>query len=446
MTATGKKLPLHTKVLIGLGLGFLSGFAAQIAVGSKNPQLKWFLATIADPGGKLFLNLIFMVVVPLIFSALVLGINELGEAKKVGRIGFLSLLMTLVLSGTAVIIGLAAVNIVRPGERIPAGQRIVLEQQYGDKKKGDASLAAAKKEVEDPPLLGIVAKNPFKEINRALEGGLLPVMFFALIFGVAVAGIEAERAAPLLAFFDSLFAVCQKIIEFAMRLAPYGVFFLVFQTAATLGIELFLSVGLFVVLVLGCLALHQFGTYSLALKFIAKRDPIEFFRQMKGVMMTAFATSSSNATLPVALRAAEEDVKLPRDISSFVLTVGATANQNGTALFEGMTILFLCQLFGVQLGLDQQATVMGLAIVGGIGTAGIPGGAWPMIATILAMYKVPTESIGIIFGIDRILDMSRTVLNVTGDMTIAACVSKLAGPTPNLMPHNPPHATASDDL
>jgi DAACS family dicarboxylate/amino acid:cation (Na+ or H+) symporter len=263
-------------------------------------------------------------------------------------------------------------------------------------------------------------------------------MFFALLFGIALASIEPARAAPVTAFFDGIFAVSQKIIEFAMRFAPIGVFFLVFQTASTLGIELFIAVGLFAGLVLLMLALHQFGTYSLALKYIAKRNPAEFFRSIRGVMLTAFATSSSNATLPVALRAAEEDVKLPRDISSFVLTVGATANQNGTALFEGMTILFLCQLFNVPLEFTQQLTIMGLAIVGGIGTAGIPGGAWPMIATILVMYKVPAEAIGLVFGIDRILDMSRTVLNVTGDLTIAACVSQLAGRTPNEGPHNPP--------
>jgi DAACS family dicarboxylate/amino acid:cation (Na+ or H+) symporter len=438
MEAHGKGMPLHTKILIGLGLGFAAGLVAQYAVGPKNPNLKWFLDTVADPAGKLFLALIFMVVVPLLFSALVLGVDELGEAKKVGRIGLLSLLMTVLLSGTAVLIGIGAVNLVKPGEQIPPGRRMELVAQYSDKKKAESSLEAARKTPEDPPLLGFVPRNPFKEVNRALEGGLLPLMFFALLFGIALASIERERAAPVLAFFDGIFAASQKIIEFAMRFAPIGVFFLVFQTAATLGIELFIAVGIFVVLVLFCLALHQFGTYSIVLKTIAKRDPAEFFRSMKTVMWTAFATSSSNATLPVALRAAEEDVKLPRDVSSFVLTVGATANQNGTALFEGMTILFLCQLFNVSLTLGQQFTIMGLAIVGGIGTAGIPGGAWPMIATILYNFKVPPEAIGIVFGIDRILDMSRTVLNVTGDMTIAACVSKLAGPTIGDMPKNPP--------
>jgi DAACS family dicarboxylate/amino acid:cation (Na+ or H+) symporter len=430
-------MPLWKKILIGLGLGLVAGLFANIAIGKANPQLQWFNTTIADPAGKLFLALIFMVVVPLLFSALVLGVDELGEAKKVGRIGMLSLLMTVVLSGSAVLIGLAAVNIVRPGEQIPAARRLELRQQYADSKQAEKSLTAAKAAPEDPPILGIVPRNPFKEINRALEGGLLPLMFFALLFGVALASIERERAAPVLAFFDGIFAASQKIIEFAMRFAPIGVFFLIFQTASTLGVELLTAVGIFVILTLSMLALHLFGTYSLVLKYVAKRNPAEFFGQMRSTMLTAFATSSSNATLPVALRAAEEEVKLPRDISSFVLTVGATANQNGTALFEGMTILFLCQLFGVSLDLGQQFTIMGLSIVAGVGTAGIPGGAWPMIATVLVMFKVPAEAIGIVFGVDRILDMSRTVLNVTGDMTIAACVTALAGRTEGDAPANP---------
>lgn len=434
-------MPVHTKILVGLGAGLVAGLITQYTIGAKNPGLKWFIENIADPGGKLFLALIFMVVVPLLFSALVLGVNELGEARKVGRIGMLSLLMTLLLSGTAVLLAIGAVNLVRPGDRIPAAQRAELVAHYSDKKKADSSLEAAKKAPDDPPILGFVPRNPFKEINRALEGGLLPLMFFALVFGVALASIEKERAAPVLAFLDGVFAVSQKMIEFAMAYAPIGVFFLIYQTAATLGIELFLAVGLFVMVVLGALAVHQFGTYSLVLRLIAKRNPIEFFRQMRTVMWTAFATSSSNATLPIALRSADEDLHLPRDVSSFVLTVGATANQNGTALFEGITIVFLCQLFGVPLDFMQQLTIMGYAILAGVGTAGIPGGAWPMIATILVTFKVPAEAIGIVFGIDRILDMSRTVLNVTGDMTIAACVTRLAGPTPDLAPVNPSFET-----
>jgi len=427
MSERGTGIPLHTKIVIGLVLGAIAGVAAQFALGSKDPGLVSFIDNFAKPIGNVFLYLIFMVVVPLLFSALVLGVGELGDAAKVGRVGLLSLLMTIVLSGTAVGLGIAGVNLVRPGEQIPAGQRQEIISAYSDKKRAEKDLEAAKKAPDDPPLFGVIPRNPFKEINRALEGGLLPLMFFALLFGIALAAIDPDKAAPVKALLDGLFAVSQKIIEYAMRFAPIGVFFLIFSSAATFGLEVFFALGLYVLLVLGLLAIHLFGTYSLVLRFIAKRNPAEFFRQIKTVMWTAFGTSSSNATLPIALKSADEDVKLPRDISSFVLTVGATANQNGTALFEGVTIVFLAQLFGVPLDLGQQLVIMGLAIVGGIGTAGIPGGAWPMIATVLVMFKVPAEAIGIVIGIDRILDMSRTVLNVAGDMTIAACVSRLSG-------------------
>lgn len=431
MSATAKRMPLHTKILLGLVLGALTGAIAQAVLpgGAKNESLVWFSDVIAQNAGKIFLYMIFMIVVPLLFSALVMGVGELGDAAKVGRIGILSLIMTVILSGTAVLIGLGAVNLVRPGEHIPVAQRQELIAKYSNKEQGEKQLKAAKDGPEDPPLIGFIPRNPFKEIVRALDGGLLPVMFFALVFGVALSAVDPEKALPLQAFFSSLFAVSQKIVEYAMSLAPYGVFFLVFRAAATLGVHLFAALGIYVLVVLAALALHQFGTYSLALKLVAKMSPGVFFRKMKAVMMTAFGTSSSNATLPLALQTAEEEIGLPRDVSTFVLTVGATANQNGTALFEGITIVFLAQLFGVQLDFLQQCTVMGLAILAGVGTAGVPGGSLPMIASVLVMFKIPAEAIGVILGVDRILDMSRTVLNVTGDMTIAACVTRLAGRT-----------------
>jgi DAACS family dicarboxylate/amino acid:cation (Na+ or H+) symporter len=416
-----------TLILGGLVLGAVAGVTSRAAMGPKNPSLQWIIDNLAKPGGDIFLYLLFMTVVPLLFSALVLGIGELGDAVKVGKIGMYALAMTVLFSGTAVVIGLAGVNLVKPGEKISSSQQQALKAEYFDAKKAKEMEEKAAKKADDPPVLGFIPQNPVKEAARAMEGGLLPLMFFALVFGIALGSIESERAAPVRAILDGTFAACQKIIGYAMKYGPIGVFCLVFRSTATLGPEVFIPLSAYVVLVLAALAIHMFGTYSLALKYIARRSPVEFFRQMKTVMLTAFATSSSNATLPTALDAATKDVGLPRDVSAFVLTVGATANQNGTALFEGITIVFLAQLMGVPLDLGQQLTVMGLAIVAGIGTAGIPGGAWPMIATVLAMFKVPPESIGIVLGIDRILDMSRTVLNVTGDMAIAACVARLNG-------------------
>lgn len=419
-------MPLHTKIFLGLVLGAIAGAICQRTLGADNPGLQNFVKNFAQPVGQIFLRMIFMIVVPLLLSALVLGVADLGDAKKVGRVGMRALLMTLLLSGTAVAIGLIAVNTVRPGDGINAERRERLMTLYADKKGATKNIETSKEaKTAAQTVVEIVSQNPVKDATEALTGGLLPFMFFALVFGLALSSIEPEKAEPIKALLDGLLAVCLRIIEYAMKLAPFGVFGLIFSTTALLGTDALLALLKYVLLVLAALAIHQFVTYSLALRFIARRNPVEFFKQIQTVMLTAFATSSSNATLPTALKSAQEDVKLPRDISTFVLTVGATANQNGTALFEGITILFLAQFFGIDLTLSQQMMVMGLAIIAGVGTAGVPGGAWPMIAIILVKVGVPAEAIGIVLGIDRILDMSRTVLNVTGDMTIAACVSAM---------------------
>lgn len=428
MTSERKKLPLHTKVAIGLVLGAVFGLTAQAVLpdGSKNESLKWINDNVMQNVGAAFLAMIFMIVVPLLFSALVLGVAEIGEVAKVGRLGVKALLLTVLLSGTAVGIGLAGVNLIRPGETIPLEKREEMRRSVNAEEATKKGSAEKQAEV-DPSVFGIVPKNPLLEATRALSGGILPFMFFALVFGLALAGVAEEKAMAVRAFLDGLFAVCQRVVEMAMALAPFGVFALIFRTTSLLGLHALGALAAYAGTVLLCLGLHMFVTYPIVLKLIAKRNPWEFFKQVRPVILTAFATSSSNATLPIALRTAEEEVGLPRDISSFVLTVGATANQNGTALFEGVTILFLAQFYGIALTMQDQLTVMGLAILAGIGTAGVPGGSWPMIGGVIRRFSIPAESIGVVLGVDRILDMCRTTLNVVGDITIAACVATLEG-------------------
>lgn len=457
MSGKGQGMALHNKILLGLGLGAVFGVIANV-MATNNDRTAELVKTLNDRVmtlvGDSFLAMIFMIVVPLLFSALVLGISELGDVAKVGRIGVRSLLMTVLFSGIAVVIALALVNIVQPGKAISESKRTELQQEYerdGLLKEGfsddevsqifeeraaspDGVSALEEKNAApkggtqaDPPVAGLVPKNPLLEATRALSGGILPFMFFALIFGLGLAKSDPEVVAPFRQFCEALFEISQKVIDFAMALAPYGVFALIFKTASTLGLSIFTTLGVYALTVLFGLALHMFVVYSILLRVIAKRNPWDFFRRIKNVMLTAFATSSSNATLPVALKSAEEDLGLPKNISSFVLTVGATANQNGTALFEGITIIFFCQLFGIDLTTSQQLMVLGLSIVAGIGTAGVPGGAWPVIGSIVKGLGVPAGAIGMALGIDRILDMSRTVLNVTGDMAIAACVAEWEG-------------------
>ncbi len=420
-----RRLPIHTQVFIALVIGAIAGVIAQWQIDPKT--LKDIGDNWAKPIGQIFVYGIFMVVVPLLFSALALGVSELGDIKKVGRVGVRSLVLTVILSGIAVLVGLLAINLFNPANSLSSEKKQEIIKTYGNAEDAKKKIADYEsKKLDDPPLFGFIPRNPLKEAVRALEGGLLPLMFFSLMFGIALAGVEAEKALGVKSFLEGIFAVSLKMIDYAMLMAPLGVFMLIFFAVSNLGLQVLAALGMYVVLVLFALAFHQFVVYSAALKLIAKRNPIEFFRQIRTVMLTAFATSSSNATLPTALKSATDDVGLPREVSSFVLTVGATANQNGTALFEGITIIFIASMFGVTLDFGQQLLVMLLAIVAGVGTAGVPGGSLPLIGIILYdRFKVPAESIGLIYGVDRILDMSRTVLNVTGDMTIAACVSAM---------------------
>jgi DAACS family dicarboxylate/amino acid:cation (Na+ or H+) symporter len=256
------------------------------------------------------------------------------------------------------------------------------------------------------------------------NGGLIAVMIFALFIGTAVTMVGHEAAAPLKALLESIFRVCLQIIDFAMMLAPVCVACLSFSLTATTGWELLHSLLAYFLVVVGGMAIHQFGVYSLVLKTLGGKSPRAFFREAREAIFTAFGTSSSNATLPVAMRVAEENLRLPPKISRFVLTVGASANQNGTALYEGVTVLFLAQVFGVELTLAQQLVVALMCILAGVGTAGVPGGSLPLVVGVLMTIHVPAQSIAIILGIDRFLDMCRTTLNVTGDLVIATVVSR----------------------
>jgi DAACS family dicarboxylate/amino acid:cation (Na+ or H+) symporter len=251
-------------------------------------------------------------------------------------------------------------------------------------------------------------------------------MFFALIFGAAIAQV-GPQGQTVVHVLEGVFAASMKILDWAMQLAPLGVACLVFAMTSRSGGALLVTLAWFIGTALLGFAVQLFVVYPLLLIVIGRRRPRPFFRQIREAMLTAFGTSSSNATLPVSLRVADEGLKLPPAVSRFVLTVGATGNQNGTALYEGVVVLFLAQVFGVDLTLAQQIMVVFLSILSGVGTAGVPGGSLPMIVLVLHSVNVPGESIAIILGIDRILDMCRTVLNVTGDLVLAACVARTCG-------------------
>lgn len=421
--AARKRMPLHAKMAIGFVAGLALGLVAHYASGADAGWVKWLTTWITQPVGTIFLRLIFMLVIPLLFSALIIGVAEMGDVRSLGRVGWKTLGYTVVASGIAVVLGLVLVNWLRPGGGVdPATAQSMLAQGAERAKEIVGSTGAQPKGLD--MLLGIVPDNVVK---AAAENTILAVMFFALMLGIGLVLTRTTATETLLRGIQGLFDVSMTLIGLVIRLAPYAVFCFMFNLAALFGWDLLRSLGAYVGVVVLALAIHLFVVYSLMLKFLGGWSPPKFFRGVQEAMVMAFSTASSNATLPVSLRVAEEKLRLPKNVSRFVLTVGATANQNGTALFEGVTVLFLAQFFGVDLSLAQQVTVMFVCILGGIGTAGVPAGSLPVVALICGMVGVPPEGIGLILGVDRFLDMCRTTLNVTGDLMLAAVVSKGEG-------------------
>jgi DAACS family dicarboxylate/amino acid:cation (Na+ or H+) symporter len=372
-------------------------------------------------------------VLPLVFSALVLGVVEIGDLTKLRRMGFVTLMLTILLSGASVAIGVGVANTLRPGDMLGEARRVELRERFASKENAAETIAQSRQAKPlRTVLIDLIPKNPLQEMVGAIDGtspggGMLAVMVFALLFGAAITAAP-ERTAPLVGMLEGLYDVSMVVIGWAMKIAPFGVFGLVFALTATLGLEIVATLAGFVFAVMLALVLHAVLVYGAAIRLIARMSPLAFLSAISEAVVTAFGTSSSNATLPTSLRVAEENLHLHREVSRFVLTVGATANQNGTALYEGITVLFLAQVFGVELGFTQQMTVVLMAILAGVGTAGVPGGSLPLIAILLTTVGVPAEGIGIILGVDRILDMCRTTLNVSGDLVIATCVNRLAAP------------------
>jgi len=419
MTATARRRwPMPWKMGLGFGLGLLVGLLVHMSVGPDAGWVRAFTDYVTTPASRLFLNLIFMLIVPLLFSALVMGIAEMGDIRALGRIGWKTLAYTVVLSGVAVLLGLVLVNALRPGAGVdPELAQQLLVQNAERSREIVASIDEQPRGMD--MVLSIVPSNI---VHAAADNGsILAVMFFAVMFGVGMVLTPGEKVATLKRGIEGIFEISMTLIGLVIRLAPYAVFCFMFNLASLFGFDLLLRLGAYVGVVVLALALHMFGTYSVAVRMTG-RSPLKFFRDIQEAAVMAFSTASSNATLPTALRVADE-MGLPPKISRFVLTVGATANQNGTALFEGVTVIFLAQFFGVDLSLGQQFMVMLVCILGGIGTAGVPSGSLPVVALICAMVGVDPIGIGLILGVNHFLDMCRTTLNVSGDLTLATLVA-----------------------
>ncbi|HSB61004.1 MAG TPA: dicarboxylate/amino acid:cation symporter [Vicinamibacteria bacterium] len=417
-------MPHHTRIRIGLVLGAVVGVSVNALTGG-GASVEAFVKNLTEPAGRMWLSSLIMVVIPLIVSTLAVGVAGLGSLKRLGRIGLVALLGFLSLTALSTTLGLVTMNLVQPGRGLDPEIKTRLMEAYRGEAEQKMGLSTGSFGMD--LLVNVVPRNPVK---AAAEGDMLAVIFFALMMGVALAGLPAEKAEPMTRFLESLGHVTVAIIELVMKVAPIGVFCLIFSVTARFGFDLLLNLLMYMVTVVGSLALFLFLGYPLILKLVARRSPLAFFRKAEIVMLTAFSTSSSNATLPTTMRVSEEGLGLPKEICGFVLPLGATMNMNGTALFEGATVLFLAQVFGVELSVGAQLVVVLMSVVTAIGVAGIPGGSIPLLMMVAGMVGVPPEGVAIILGVDRILDMCRTVLNVTGDMVTATIVARAEGVKP----------------
>jgi len=413
-------MPLHTKMLVGLGVGATAGLLTYAVTGGDAAWVAWLTEHVTQPVGQIFLRLLFMLVIPLVFSALVMGVAEMRDLRALGRVGWRTLAFTVMVSAAAVAIGLVLVNVLRPGDGI--------DPEMANRLLADASSRAQAivgSTRDGAGAGGMIARIvPDNVIRAAADNDILAVMFFGLMVGIGLLLTRTPAAQKLEGAIQGLFDVSTTLVDLVIRVAPYAVACLMFNLTALFGWDLLVRLGAFVGVALLAMAVHFLGVYSLALRFLGRMSPVAFFRATQEATLMAFSTASSNASLPTTLRVAEERLRLPPRVARFVLTVGASANQNGTALFEGVTVLFLAQFFGVELSLGKQLLVMFVCVLGGVGTAGVPAGSLPVIAMICGMVGVPPEGIGLILGVDRFLDMCRTTLNVSGDLVAAVVVSR----------------------
>lgn len=398
------KVKLHTQILIALVLGILLG----LVLGPK--------ARFVEPVGTIFLRLILMIVAPLVLVSLMLGTAGLGDIRKLGRIGFKTILYFVLTTAAAIALGLVLTNIAKPGRSVGPGVKQELLKDYGAGARDRLRNLEAKPTAVDI-LVNIVPTNPFKALA---EGDLLQVIFLALVFGVALALIPPKRAGPVLQLLEGVNEVILRVITIVMFLAPLGVLALVASAIGQFGASVLLSLLQYALVVLAGLVLYAVVLIGLVLIVLGRTDPRRFFRATKDAILIAFSTSSSSATLPVAMERVA-DLGVTREYASFVLPLGTTIKA-GTALFQGVAAVFIAQIFGIPLSLGDQAVILVMTTLATIGAAGVPSGSIVTLALIMKQVGIPLEGIALILGVDRLLDMCRTTANIIGNMAGAVVI------------------------
>ena len=415
-------MQLYNKILIALIAGVLVGIFANV-LGIE--PLRDFLVAIG-PLGTAWIRLITMIVVPLVVASLLVGTASLGDLRKVGRIGGKTLVYYMCTTAVAVTIGLVISNVVRPGAGVDPATRDALAGEFSGEAAERMTLAAEKPSTVET-LLAMIPRNP---IQSAAEMDLLPLIVFTIIFGAAVSTLRPERRDAVLNFFEGINEASMVVIDWVMVLAPYAVFALIAAIVAQFGLDLLRSLLVYSLVVVAGLLLHALLTYGLILRFLARLNPATFFGRIREVPLIAFSTSSSNATLPLTMETAEEDVGVSKEVSSFVLPLGATINMDGTALYQAVAVMFIAQIYGFGMGIGEQLTVVLTATLASVGAAGVPSAG--IITLIIVLQSVGLgdqvqAGIALILGVDRILDMLRTAVNVTGDLTASAVIARSEG-------------------
>jgi proton glutamate symport protein len=396
------KLKVHTQI----GIAIVAGIAAGLLLGERAGHLEIV--------GRLFIRLLKMIMIPLIMASIVTGIISLGDVRKLGRIGTKTLVYYTVTTLLAITVGLILVNLIRPGDSFEAREEFTT--------KLDAS--------HEPPSIGSIITDAVPEhvVGAMAEGQVLPVIFFSLLLGAAI-GATGEAGRPVLDFFTGLNAVMMKLTGWIMRLAPYGVFALMADTIGNLGLDVIKHLAFYMVTVVVGLGFHAVVTLPLLVLLLARYHPWRLWGDVFSAVTTAFSTASSAATLPVTMDCLEHNTGVSNQTASFVLPLGATINMDGTALYEAVAAMFIAQVYGIDLSLSQQLIIMVTATLASVGAAAIPSAGLVTMVIVLESVNLPLEGIGMIWAVDRLLDMCRTAVNVWGDSCGTAIVARMEGET-----------------
>ena len=429
---------LANRILLGMALGLVCGAGLRFLfphVEGLETKAKWLTTQLLDPLGQVFLRLLFFVIVPLVFASLALGIVQLGRLDRLGPLAGRTFALFGLNMAVGVALGLIAMNVVKPGQRLDPATKSRIETTFaGDIAKQKARAAEVTAEPTKKPLAWLVdtfmPQNLLQAVvgtERRRVGDVLPLILFALLVGAAGTTLAGPQQASLRMALETVAGLMTRIVGWALQLAPFAVAAMIFSVIVNVGLDFLGALLLFTGLLVGVMALHCFGTMSLLLRLFTRRSPLEFFRAIKTILVTAFSTSSSNATLPTSIQISRERLGVSAPVAGFVLPLGATMNMSGTALYEGCVVLFIAQVYGVPLGLGQQVLLLLLTVLSAVAVAGIPGASLPLIVGLLANFNIPAEGIALVLGVDRLLDMCRTTLNVAADLVTTVIVDEQTG-------------------